>query len=135
MINREWVQHRSGVHQMFPSSIDIKDGDGNALVTSYAVHRPDGNWSLMLVNRDESNPHAVQVKFEETKRHGFFSGPVEVVTFGSEQYVWINDGLNSHADSDHPPVGTTVEGDSQTLYTLPKASITVLRGKVKGLGE
>src|SRR5262249_56414918 len=28
MINREWVQHRSGVHGMFPSSLDIKDGGG-----------------------------------------------------------------------------------------------------------
>ena len=31
MINREWVQHRSGMHRMFPSSVDIKDGEGNAL--------------------------------------------------------------------------------------------------------
>ena len=59
MINREWVQHSSGIHRMFPSSADIKDGDGNALVTSYAVLRPDGNWSLMLVNRDENSQHAV----------------------------------------------------------------------------
>ena len=43
MINLEWVQHRSGVHRMFPSSVDdtgndLKDAEGNALVTSYAVH-------------------------------------------------------------------------------------------------
>ncbi len=37
------------------------------LVTSYAVHRPDGNWSLMLVNRDETNPHSVRVVFEDSK--------------------------------------------------------------------
>jgi len=136
MINREWTQHRSGTHQMFPSSIDIKDSDGNALVTAYTVHRPDGNWAVMLVNRDEANPHSVQVMFENSAngRHESFSGPVEVVTFGSEQYVWINDGQNSHADPDHPPVGTVVEGDSKTIFTLPKASITVLRGKVKDLG-
>src|ERR1051326_9197607 len=42
MINIEWVQHRSGVHQLFPSSTGIKDADGNVLVTSYVVHRPDG---------------------------------------------------------------------------------------------
>src|SRR5205823_316658 len=48
LINLEWVQHRSGVHQMFPSSTNIKDGEGNVLVTSYAVHRPDRNWSVML---------------------------------------------------------------------------------------
>ena len=137
MINLEWVQHRSGVHHMFPSSIDIKDADGNALVTSYAVRRPDGNWSLMLVNRDENNAHTIRVAFEDSKgkRNASFSGPMAFVTFGSEQYVWVNDGHNSHADPDNPPVATTVEANSQTTFTLPKASITVLRGKVIGLGD
>jgi hypothetical protein len=132
MINLEWVQHRSGVHQMFPSSTDVKDAEGNVLVTSYAVHRPDGNWSIMLVNRDENNSHAVRVQFEDskTKQNVSFSGPVTLVTFGSEQYGWINDGLNSHADPDNPPYATTVETGSQTAFVLPKASITVLRGKV-----
>ena len=137
MINLEWVQHRAGMHSMFSASVDIKDSDGNLPVTSYAVHRPDGNWSLMLVNRDETNPHAVRVVFEntESKREASFSGPVTFVTFGSEQYVWINDGPNSHADPDHPPVATTMEGAPGTVFTLPKASITVLRGKVGALGN
>jgi hypothetical protein len=137
MINMEWVQHRSGVHQMYPSSADIKDADGNALVTSYAVHRPDGNWSLMLVNRDESNDHKIKVQFDDAslKSHAFFSGETSVVSFGIEQYDWKNDALNSHADPEHPPVGSALPADSQTVFTLPKASITVLRGKVKGLRE
>ncbi len=137
MINLEWAQHHSGTHQMFPSSVGIQDSEGNALVTSYAVLRPDGNWAVMMVNRDESTSHSVRVTFENSanKRHGFFAGPVDIVTFGSEQYVWISDGTNSHADPDHPPVGTTVEGDSKTIFTLPKASITVLRGKVTGLRD
>jgi len=132
MINLEWVQHRSGVHDMYPSATDIKDGDGNMLVTSYAVHRPDGNWSLMLVNRDETNPHPVRVVFEDSGsgRRAFFSGPTTLVTFGSEQYTWINDGPNSHADPDHPPVASTVTGGPQAIFTIPKASITVLRGKI-----
>jgi hypothetical protein len=137
MINLEWVQHRAGVHYMYPSSAEIKDADGNALVTTYAVRRPDGNWSVMLVNRDETNSHTVRVEFEDgrKKREAFFSGPTTLVTFGSEQYVWINDGPNSHADPDHPPVAWTVEAGSQTTFTIPKASITVLRGRVTGLGE
>ncbi len=135
MINREWVQHRAGLHEMFPASADIKDSDGNPFITAYAVHRPDGNWSIMLVNRDENNPHTVNVKFEDSaaKRTESFSGAVDVVSFGSEQYVWINDGTNSHADPDHPPVGTSVSANAQTVYTLPKASITVIRGKVSGM--
>jgi hypothetical protein len=132
MINLEWVQHRAGVHVMFPSSTDIKDNEGNALVTSYAVRRPDGNWSLMLVNRDEANPHTVRVMFENSKSKSGanFAGSVTFVTFGSEQYVWINDGPNSHPDPDGPPIARTVSANSQSTFTLPKASITVLRGKV-----
>jgi hypothetical protein len=133
LINLEWVQHRSGVHHMFPSSADIKDDEGNALVTSYAVHRPDGNWSLLLVNRDETHPHTVRVLFEDSasKRTASFSGPVRQVSFGSEQYVWKDEGANSYADPDGPPVGTTVPGGPKATFTLPKASVTVLRGRVE----
>ena len=132
MINQEWAEHRSGMHFVFPSAVDIKDSDGNLMVTSYALHRPDGNWSLMLVNRDENHAHAVRVLFDDAKnkREASFSGPVRDVTFGSEQYVWINDGPYSHADPDNPPVATTVLAEHGTTFTLPKASITVLRGKV-----
>ena len=134
MLNLEWVQHRSGVHHMFPSSTDIKDSEGNLLVTSYAVHRPDGNWSLMLVNRDETHPHTVHVLFEDSasQRTASFSGPVTQVSFGSEQYVWKDAGANSYADPDGPPVGAMVPGGPQATFTLPKASVTVLRGHVEG---
>ena len=133
MINREWAEHRSGEHRMFPSSVNLKDASGNALVTSYALHRPDGLWSLMLVNHDETHAHKVRVVFEDsTSGHNHtFSGPVTRVTFGSEQYVWKNDGENSHADPDGPPVATTVIGGPAATFTLPKASITVLRGEAK----
>jgi hypothetical protein len=137
MINLEWVQHRAGVHVMYPASTNIKDAKGNLLVTSYAVHRPDGNWSLMLVNRDENSSHAVRVAFKDAKnkREASFSGEVTQVIFGSEQYVWINDGPNSHPDPDHSPVATMLRGGAGTIFSLPKASITVLRGKVDGLRD
>lgn len=132
MINLEWVQHRSGMHTMFPSASDIKDQDGNLLVTSYAVRRPDGNWSLMLVNRDESSAHDVRVLFQDSRHEGaaLFTGSVTQVTFGSEQYKWISDGNNSRADPDHPPLATTILADHQVEFHLPQASVSVLRGKV-----
>ncbi|MGD0128711.1 MAG: discoidin domain-containing protein [Terriglobia bacterium] len=133
MLNLEWVEHRSGVHYMFPSSTDIKDSDRNVLVTSYALHRPDGNWSVMLVNRDENQPHTVRIIFEDStsRQTASFSDPVTQVSFGSEQYVWQEHGANSYADPDAPPVGGTVAGGPQATFTLPKASVSVLRGRVE----
>ena len=132
LINLEWVQHRSGIHQMFPSSNDLKDADGKLLITTYALHRPDGNWSLLLVNRDENHSHTMRISFENAKdkRNSSFSGNVSWSSFGSDQYVWINDGPNSHPDPNLPPAATTISADAQTVFTLPKASITVLRGRL-----
>jgi hypothetical protein len=117
---------------MFPASTDLKDAEGNLLVTAYAVHRPDGNWSIMLVNRDENNPHTIRVSFDNAKeKHGqFFIGNVVWTSFGSDQYVWINDGPNSHPDPNLPPAAKPIDANAQTIFTLPKASITVLRGKL-----
>src|SRR5256886_5849968 len=51
----------SGEHHIFPSASDIRDAAGHVLVTSYAVLRPDGQWSLMLVNKDQESPHPVRI--------------------------------------------------------------------------
>lgn len=78
----------------------------NILVTSYAGRRPDGTWTWVLVNRDQANAHAVRIVFDRSDRkgEGFFKSQVTMVTFGSEQYVWLEAGVNSHADPDGPPV-------------------------------
>jgi hypothetical protein len=132
MINLEWISHRSGMHKMYHSSLDIEDAEGNHLVTSYAIHRPDGNWSVMLVNRDQEDAHAIGVVFEDANDRikSSFAGPVELITFGSEQYVWHDEGLRSYANPDGPPIGHTTAGGAESTYTLPKASVTVLRGRV-----
>ena len=69
-----------------------------------------------------------------TKRHEkhatSFAGSVSQVTFGTDQYVWINDGPNSHPDPNLPPAAKSLDASAQTVFTLPKASITVLRGKI-----
>jgi hypothetical protein len=136
LINLEWLQHHAGVHFMFPASADIKDSAGHVLVTTYAVKRPDGNWALMLVNRDEFHPHTVSVELKDSKsqRKGWFSGPVTMVTFGRDQYAWRDLGPDSHPDPHDAPVTKTISGSPQATYTLPKASVTVLRGEVPGLG-
>jgi hypothetical protein len=130
LINLEWVQHRAGVHKLYPASCDLKDSAGHTLITAYAVTRPDGTSSLMLINKDQSNPHEVSINFEQPGGHtNSFTGPIASVTFGSEQYMWKSDGPNGHPDPNIPPVAKTLAAGTKSI-TLPKASVTVLRGKM-----
>jgi hypothetical protein len=134
VITKEWVQPIDAPHRVFRVSSDVTDASGNLLVTAYSVERPDGQWSVLLVNRDHDNEHAVKLAFadSEAKDARHFSGPVDRVTFGAAEYQWHPDetGGGGHADPDGPPSKSTVLGGTDTLYQLPKASIVVLRGRI-----
>jgi hypothetical protein len=132
MINLEWIQHGGGMHQLAPALSDITDDVGHLLVTVYAAKRPDGQWSLMLINKDPSNSHEVKIEFDDASGLPVrrFASTVTAVTFGAEQYVWHPQGAKSHADPDGPPATTTMSVKSGGGFTLPRASVTVLRGKL-----
>jgi len=134
LITREWVQPGNGAHQIFPAESDVHDPAGNVLVTAYAVHRPDGQWALMIVNKDQENSHAVRIDFGDgaDKSESSFSGPTDMVTFGSEQYQWHPTTTGGTADPDGPAARSRIMAAANTTFTLPKASITVLRGKIAG---
>src|SRR4029077_7774651 len=97
VIAKEWVQPVDAVHKLFRVASDVKDQEGNTLVTAYALERPDGQWSLLLVNKDHDNDHSVRVTFAEpaAKRSRFFTGQVTRVVFGAAEYQW-------HPDPDAP---------------------------------
>jgi hypothetical protein len=147
LINLDWVQPSGGEHQVYSAKSDIEDGAGHELVTAYAVKRPDGQWSVMLVNRDQETAHKVRISFaSDSGTQGKFSGPVEVATFGSAQYQWhpARTRFESHAeqaakptivaftqgnaDPDGPIARSKQIAGKDTWFDLPAASVTVIRG-------
>ena len=147
LINQDWVQPGSGEHQVFAASSDVNDGAGHALVTAYAVKRPDGKWAVMAVNRDQQNAHRVHVSFEGPDgKQSSLEGPVEISIFGSGQYQWhppqmrvmahaeeggkptIASTTKGWAEPDGPTVHQQLTAAKDTLYDLPAASVVVIRG-------
>jgi hypothetical protein len=131
LITLEWVQPGSGEHKLFNAVSDITDGAGNNLVTAYAVHRPDGQWSLLIINKDQENAHTVKICFDDathTSASGGFGGQVTVKTFGKAQYQWHPATLT--ADPDGPIASSTVNADGESTVELAASSVTVLRGNV-----
>jgi hypothetical protein len=132
LMNLEWIQPGTGEHRVFGAKSDVTDPAGHVLVTAYPLARPDGQWSVMLINKDQENSHVVKIAFEDQKSgvKSSFAGIVNVVSFGSEQYQWHPDDKWGYAEPNGPPVKLTLSATLESTYTLPKASITVLRGKV-----
>jgi hypothetical protein len=150
LINLEWAQPGSGKHEVFTAKSDVEDGAGHALVTAYALKRPDGQWSLLIVNRDQQNAHNLRIAFQDQSSHRMkpFAGPVEIFTFGREQYHWqpaetrfmahdehaaeravvIN--TKGFADPDGPIKHSSEIATPDTWYELPAASVVVICGKI-----
>ena len=133
MINLDWVQPGDGAHRLFHAASDIQDAAGHVLVTAYAALRPDGQWSLLIVNKDQENGHTVRIAFDGLKPggEGGFDGPTKMTTFGSAQYQWHPGTMTGKADPDGPPARSTIAASPTTEYELPAASITVLTGAVR----
>jgi hypothetical protein len=132
LVNLEWVQPGDGAHRVFPASSDVHDDAGHVLVSAYAVLRPDGQWSLMVVNKDQENAHDVDISFDDARKAkaGFFVGPVSVTSFGKEQYQWHANAKGGFADPDGPPLRSTLTAGAATKFALPAASVTVIRGRI-----
>jgi hypothetical protein len=105
-------------------------------VTAYAVLRPDAQWSVLLINKDHDHDHAVRIVFHdsEAKKESGFAGPVTMITFGKNQYQWHPARRDGYADPDGPAASSTLAAGDNTVYTLPSASVTVLRGKIAEAG-
>jgi hypothetical protein len=150
LINLEWVQPGSAEHRVFTARGDMDDGAGHALVTAYALQRPDAQWSLLIVNRDQQNSHQVRIAFQDQAAHSvaLFAGPVQISTFGREQYHWqpaetrfmahdehaaerpVVVNTKGFADPDGPIKHTEENAQKDASFDLPAASVTVIRGKI-----
>lgn len=116
IINFEWLQH-GGANRIFPASADLLDPAGRHVISAYAVHRPDGNWSLMLINHDRYAAHPVHLQIDDAPNHPrSFADPITLVQFCNDPTE------NKNTTMSPSPAGT---------YTLAAGSITVIRGNLQ----
>ncbi len=117
LINFEWLQHDAGMNQIFPASTDLIDAAARTVVTAYAVHRPDNNWSLMLINHDLNAAHPVHLDISDANHKQYvFGGKIAVI-----QYCNATNENNN----------VVMSLDSFKDLTLPAGSITIIRGKLQ----
>jgi len=125
LVTREWLQPGDEVHEIYPASSNIRDANGNALVTSYAVRRPDGSWSLLLINKDAKRAFDLRAV---TARSAKLEGDFEVYQYSSKQYALGGSQRNPYPVKADEPEHRIVSTLSQV--SLPPYSLTVIRGRL-----
>jgi hypothetical protein len=129
LLSQQWVQPGDQLHEIYPAASDVLSGNHDQMITAYAVHRPDGLWSLLLINRDPNRTFQTSVIFRNEGANASFDGPLDLYQLSSRQYA-----LGGPPDSPFPVRSDEPEHQiiqsSTGILSLPPYSLTVVRGKL-----
>jgi hypothetical protein len=130
LITKEWMQPVTEPHEIFLVTVEQTKPRSSPVVTVYAVHRPDKQWSLLAINKSPTRIAQLNVQFKVpgAKQPASFIDSVEVIQFSRTQYAWHADGPNGHPIRSLPPKRFTQKASS--FYDLPPYSLSVLRGRL-----
>lgn len=126
MLTQQWALPGDLPHGVYPVTTSL--GDVKPVLTAYALKRPDGKWSVLVVNKD-SVAHSVSVAFESGRTIAYFSGAVDYVTFGREQFQWTGRGPTDLPNPDRGLQRKQLAPGAQSFEVAPE-SLTVLRGAI-----
>ena len=133
LLTRQWAQPDTDRPQaVYRATSALPTRLGLPRVTAYAVHRPDGRWAVLLLNKDPRRPHPITVRFDQGRGlpPAAFSGPTDLYQYSAAQYVWHPDKARGFPAPDLPPRHSRFSGNN---LILPPFSLSVLRGPVAGL--
>jgi len=120
MMTADWAQPGAGLNSLYRAQTTLQDARGTPIVSAYPLRRPDGRWSVLLVNRSDT-PVRVRLAFRRKPAGG---GEVEVVQYSPRQYAW-DAALARPARSLPPERRRQASWNAPIL--LPGLSLTVAR--------
>lgn len=129
MLTQEWFEPGNGSHELYAAASDTRNGNHDEVVSSYALRRPDGKWSVLLINRDPSRQFAPKVIVRNSTAGSIreLGGTLELVQFSSKQYELRGTAKDPQPFRSDPPASSTIDASSPRIL-LPPHSLTIVRG-------
>jgi hypothetical protein len=121
MLTHHWLQPGDGEHAQLLVTTDAPTVNGDALVTAYAVGRPDGTHSVMLINKDRGRSYSARIRLGPGAR---LAPLLDEWQLSTAEYRWHPDGPRGHPSPDGPELHRALR--SKDAIVLPPYSLTVL---------
>ena len=138
LLTQEWLQPGSEVHQIYPASSNVRNARGEELITAYAVHRPDGLWSVLLINKDPERAFQTNVIFRNAASgSNALEGGVDIFQYSSKQYLLGGPAANPYPIRADEPEHRVIQSSrlKPAKISLPPYSLTVVRGGLDPIGN
>ncbi len=130
LLTQQWLKPGDEVHEIYPATSNVRDAEGNELITAYAVHRPDGLWSVLLINKDPKRafPLTFAIKSAGGSTQSF-EGAADIYQYSPRQYALGGNSGNPYPiRADEPEHRVT---QTSSPVSLPPYSLTIISSKLK----
>ena len=129
MLTRDWAQPTNQRHRIFPVRVSdaSRQPKGGAAVTAYAVMRPDGQLSVMMVNRDAVRPASVHLRLAGRGFSRDLKGRLSRIQYSPANYRWAPRGEVGRPSRNLPPFRRALKSGHGAII-LPPYSLTIVRG-------
>jgi hypothetical protein len=126
LITHNWLEPGSARHDLYAASPMVA-GEPDTLLSVFPVRRPDGVWSVLLVNRDATHARRVRLRFADDSSAAVPAGVHDEWLFSRAQYRWNADGENGHPGPNRPSRHRRTREDG---ILLPPYSLALIRGSL-----
>jgi hypothetical protein len=133
MLTQQWVKPGDEPHEIYAASSDVRDDSGNVLVTAYALRRPDGLWSLLLINKDPKDSRDLTLVFRNgVGRAVKLVSPIDVYQYSEAEYVLGGPAKDPYPIRAQEPSHRVIDSarSSDPRIILPPNSMTIVRGNL-----
>lgn len=119
LLAREWMNPLGGYHQVLPVRLPGMEGHCS-LISAFALKRPDGSQSLLVINKDAKRPARLLLQ-------GLGRNPVTLATLSAAEYSWHPDGAKGRTSRNLPPSNRKIAATQAAV--IPPCSIAVLHAR------
>src|SRR5437763_5988013 len=131
LLTQEWLNSSDEVYEIYAAGSDARDAEGNELITAYAARRRDGEWSLLLINKDPKRAYEANLVFRNRGIPHHFKGSLDVFQYSAKQYVLGGSQMQPRPLKAQRPEEFTLSGSSRAqTVNVPAYSLTVVRGEI-----
>ncbi len=122
MLTRDWMLQGDRIHTVYATRVKAH----GRLVRAFALRRPDGRLSLLLLNMSAARDYEVRLRAHDGRRSAALRGRLDEWQLSSANYRWQAAGADGRPILDEPPRHTQLRSGRGPVR-LPPYSITVLR--------
>ena len=128
LLTQQWVKPGDEPHEVYPASSDMRDDNGNLLLTAYALRRPDGRWSILIINKDPKASLDLELVFRNGVK---MAAPIDVYQYSEAQYVLGGPAKDPYPIRAQEPSHKVINSARDTArVVLPPYSMTIVRGNL-----